>query len=102
MIFNGSNVRLFGTMALLSLFVSGVTSFIVVTTLMDNSVKSNDLPLIAAQTRHTKKDVLDCNQLVYSPVQNKWVSQDVFDEEMIKLFAALGIDTSIYSMKDKR
>ena len=41
--------------------------------------------------------VLECEQDVYSPVQRKCVSKQVFDEEMKRLFAALGIDASIYS-----
>lgn len=45
--------------------------------------------------------VLDCENGVYSPVQKKCVSQDIFDAEMKRLFAALGIDTSIYQSGSK-
>ena len=42
------------------------------------------------------KSVLDCTSGVYSPVQHKCVPQMVFDEEMQRLFSALGLDTQIY------
>lgn len=40
--------------------------------------------------------VLDCEVGVYSPVQNKCVSMEVFDREMRRLFSAIGIDASPY------
>ncbi len=40
--------------------------------------------------------VVDCETGVYSPVQNKCVSKVVFNQEMQRLFAALGINSSIY------
>lgn len=40
--------------------------------------------------------VLECLGNVYSPVQKRCVTQEVFDGEMKRLFAALGIDSSIY------
>ena len=40
--------------------------------------------------------VLECGENVYSPVQRQCVSKQVFDGEMKRLFAALGIDASIY------
>jgi len=44
----------------------------------------------------TTASVLDCGAEVYSPVQRQCVSQEIFDGEMARLFAALGIDASIY------
>lgn len=38
--------------------------------------------------------VLDCETGVYSPIQKTCVSQHVFDQEMKRLFSALGIDAS--------
>lgn len=46
-------------------------------------------------------NALDCDQGVYSPVQRACVDQAIFDGEMKRLFAALGIDTSIYQQGDK-
>lgn len=40
--------------------------------------------------------VLDCETGVYSPVQKQCVSEQVFDAEMQRLFAALGLDTAMY------
>ncbi len=39
---------------------------------------------------------IQCGAQVYSPVQNSCVDQSVFDDEMKRLFTALGIDPSIY------
>jgi hypothetical protein len=39
---------------------------------------------------------LICAKGVYSPVQKTCVDQATFDAEMKRLFAALGLDTSIY------
>ncbi|WP_026481147.1 hypothetical protein [Ahrensia sp. 13_GOM-1096m] len=39
---------------------------------------------------------LNCGDLVYSPVQNSCVEKAVFNDEMQRLFVALGIDPSIY------
>lgn len=50
-------------------------------------------PITSAQS------IVDCYRGVYSPVQNKCVDQNVFDAEMKRLFAALGIDTSIYNLE---
>ena len=46
--------------------------------------------------------VLECANGVYSPVQRKCVEQTVFDEEMKRLFSALGLDTQIYQRKDEK
>lgn len=46
----------------------------------------------------TTSNVTNCETGVYSPVQNTCVSKEVFDNEMQRLFAALGIDTSIYGL----
>lgn len=42
--------------------------------------------------------LINCDEGVYSPVQNKCVSQDIFDQEMMRLYSALGIDVSIYQL----
>ena len=42
------------------------------------------------------QSVVDCDVGVYSPVQKTCVSKEQFNLEMKRLFAALGIDTSIY------
>ena len=42
--------------------------------------------------------LIDCDDGVYSPVQNKCVSQDIFDQEMMRLYSALGIDVSILQL----
>ncbi|KPB00653.1 hypothetical protein [Ahrensia marina] len=43
--------------------------------------------------------VLECTEGVYSPVQRRCVSQDIFDAEMKRLFSALGIDTAVYDQQ---
>ncbi len=58
-------------------------------------------PPIAGETNTvTASSVLDCENGVYSPVQRRCVSQEVFDAEMKRLFVALGIDTSVYHASD--
>jgi len=46
--------------------------------------------------------LLDCDEGIYSPVQRECVSQEVFDGEMERLFAALGIDTTLYRTVSNR
>lgn len=41
-------------------------------------------------------DILVCGEQVYSPVQRRCVDQQIFDAEMKRLFAALGLDAGIY------
>ncbi len=41
-------------------------------------------------------DPMACDAEVYSPVQRRCVDQKVFDAEMKRLFAALGLDAGIY------
>ena len=40
--------------------------------------------------------VLECGSEVYSPVQKRCVDQATFDQEMARLFAALGLDSKLY------
>ena len=40
--------------------------------------------------------VLECGNDVYSPVQKHCVDQKTFDQEMARLFAALGLDSKLY------
>jgi hypothetical protein len=37
-----------------------------------------------------------CGEFLFSPIQKKCVPKDVFDAEMNRLFAALGLDTKPY------
>ena len=46
----------------------------------------------------TASSVTDCDQGIYSPIQRICVEQEVFDAEMKRLFAALGIETSAYNL----
>ena len=41
-------------------------------------------------------DPMACDVHAYSPVQRRCVDQKVFDAEMKRLFAALGLDAGIY------
>jgi len=43
--------------------------------------------------------VLKCGTDVYSPVQKRCVDQTTFDQEMTRLFAALGLDSKLYQTK---
>ncbi|MEM7289141.1 MAG: hypothetical protein AAF412_02015 [Pseudomonadota bacterium] len=73
-----------------------------ITTVVTSHLSSSDSALHRTATLHmpttamAAASVLDCDDGVYSPVQKKCVSQDVFDTEMQRLFTALGIDTSLY------
>lgn len=40
--------------------------------------------------------ILDCEKGVYSPVQRLCVDQAIFDAEMKRLFAALGLNSKAY------
>lgn len=75
----------------------------VLTTLASSFFISSDKsgPLTAAPASHSvtsQASVLDCGSEIYSPVQKTCVSREVFDEEMQRLFAALGIDTRAYGL----
>ena len=49
----------------------------------------------------SSSSVLECGERLYSPVQRKCVSKQIFDDEMKRLFAALGINASIYASDDR-
>ena len=75
----------------------------VLTTLTSSYLAPSDksAPLTAATASlsvASQASVLDCSSGVYSPVQKTCVSREVFDAEMQRLFAALGIDTSAYGL----
>lgn len=40
--------------------------------------------------------IMDCGEYVFSPIQKNCVKREVFDAEMNKLFAALGLDIKPY------
>lgn len=62
---------------------------------------SNDVPpATAMHALPATQSALECGAKVYSPVQRQCVSQEIFDGEMKRLFAALGIDTSIYDQSE--
>lgn len=46
----------------------------------------------------TGVQITACENGLYSPVQRRCVSKQVFDVEMKRLFSALGIDTSVYEL----
>lgn len=75
----------------------------VLTTLTSSYLASpnKSAPITAATTSlsvASQTSVLDCGIEIYSPVQKTCVSRKVFDAEMQRLFAALGIDTSAYGL----
>lgn len=57
--------------------------------------------LVKSPADDVETSFVDCGSKVYSPVQRNCVSKEVFDQEMKRLFAALGIDTSIYGLGKK-
>lgn len=73
------------------------SSLLTVLALHGADLAGQSMSPMAAMPAMTTESVLECGADVYSPVQRKCVSQQVFDEEMKRLFAALGIDASIYS-----
>ena len=91
--------------------VLGTTAIAVIaslsTVLFSNWISQEQLgplegsPSPAIATTVPAGTALDCDQGVYSPVQRACVDQAIFDGEMKRLFAALGIDTSIYQQGDK-
>lgn len=81
---------------LVSAFVSAGTAYFVVQMFSPSLVNTTDLLSHSIQAAQLPSKSMDCDELVYSPVQNKCVTQDVFDLEMARLFTALGIDSSIY------
>jgi hypothetical protein len=95
-------IRFTGSVALISMVVSGVTSITILKFLDNDSKQTIDVASLASLPTLNNTSIIECNQLVYSPIQNKCVSLEVFDGEMKNLFSALGIDTSIYSMKGTR
>ena len=60
------------------------------------AVRSTGIPLVAAQPTSSAA-ITDCSSGVYSPVQKTCVDQQTFDEEMQRLFLALGLDPGIYA-----
>lgn len=86
--------NLIGT-ALTSVFASFVTVLVTNALSVQSSHTAQPVPVIASANT-----AIDCETGVYSPVQNKCVDQEKFDAEMKRLFAALGIDNSIYNLEN--
>lgn len=57
------------------------------------AITGNPLARFQADSRA----VLECGENIYSPVQNRCVTRTVFDEEMKRLYAALGIKTAVFA-----
>lgn len=53
-------------------------------------------PIDKISTLNQPTSMMNCGELLFSPIQKKCVSKDVFDAEMNRLFAALGLDTKPY------
>lgn len=85
-------VNIWGTLAI-AIVASITTTFALEWIRFDAPASS---ALSASNLTTASLSVLDCDEGVYSPVQRKCVLQAVFDAEMNRLFAALGLDTSIY------
>ena len=77
--------------------VAAGCSLLTVLVLQSSGMVDRQVPAGGAMPTSSAASVLECGQEVYSPVQRKCVSKQIFDEEMKRLFAALGIDASIYS-----
>lgn len=77
--------------------VMASASTIVLSKVIDPLVNTNQMTP-ASGLAVTATSAVTCKEGVYSPVQKICVSQQVFDAEMQRLFAALGIDTSIYDL----
>lgn len=79
------------TIVLVSGITSAITAFAVV------SFSQNDPAAFFPNINDVSAvPVIECGELVYSPVQSVCVDRATFDEEMQRLFSALGIDTKIY------
>lgn len=96
MSFAVQNLKMWTFIVLVSGLVSFVTSYSVLYMTKQQVEQPSAIGFAPQQAAQPK---IDCGQQVYSPVQNKCVSQDIFDEEMTTLFSALGIDISIYQSK---
>jgi len=87
------------TNLLTTVFVASLSA--VITLYVSNWISQDEhAPMISnlaiQQPKINGKNLLDCNDGTYSPVQRRCVDQDVFDAEMKRLFLALGLDTTAY------
>lgn len=82
--------------AVLASLVTSFTSQLLVSKPASDQVIAAQVPMAPAGP----VSVLNCPEGVYSPVQRTCVSQETFDAEMQRLFAALGINTSAYDLSN--
>lgn len=80
---------------LVSVCVSAVMSYVVIQMGSQSVANSAGMLSHSVLSANLPPNTLDCEQLIYSPVQNKCVSKEVFEREMARLFSALGVDASI-------
>jgi len=92
----GAQTNIVGT-----ILIAAGSSLLTAVTVGTFSTSGEVAPTASALPTMSATSVLECGQAVYSPVQRKCVSQQVFDEEMKHLFAALGIDAAIYGTDNK-
>lgn len=102
MVSGKSFVKRWTAIITVSAFVSAVTAYAVVQINSQLAANSTDIMSNSVQSAQLPPSTIDCEQLVYSPVQNKCVTAEIFDQEMARLFSALGIDSSIYKTNASR
>ena len=83
-----------------TVLIASGSSLLTVLAIHGAGLTGQSTPSMAAMPAMTTESVLECGSDVYSPIQRKCVTHQVFDGEMKRLFAALGIDASVYSPKE--
>lgn len=84
-----------------TVIVAALASVLTTVTTQYLSSPNAPLPVAAAPaplSTAAQSSILECGDGVYSPVQKICVTREVFEAEMQRLFAALGIDTSAYGL----
>ena len=95
-----AKTNIFGTMAIA--VIASASTLVLANWISPIVVHVSNKPTSSALMNPVAaSSTLDCDQGVYSPVQRACVDQAVFNDEMKRLFAALGIDTSIYQQGEK-
>lgn len=89
---------LFFLVIFISASTSAVTHFLLWQNTKTSLIVSNPLAGFSTTPQQTVPLLVDCADKIYSPVQNKCVSQTVFDQEIVRLYSALGIDVSVLQL----
>lgn len=80
-----------------TILIASGSSFLTAYVMSGNSAIDSRSQAVGALPTTSTAAAIECGEEIYSPIQRTCVTKEVFDSEMKRLFAALGLDASVYT-----